>query len=115
MKFFEIMRIRHWTKNLFVFAGLIFGKKLGGSVEDVTLAVGMAVGGFFCFCLAASAVYILNDIIDRRADKIHPEKSKRPIAAGSVGVGSALIVFGLCAVVSIVGFVIFMWWAFFRE
>jgi len=92
MKFLQIMRPLHWTKNVFVFAALIFGQKL-----DVPLAVGRAIGGFFCFSLAASAIYIFNDIIDREADKLHPEKSKRPIAAGSVSVGSASAMSVLCA------------------
>ena len=96
MKFLQIMRPLHWTKNVFVFAALIFGQKL-----VIPLAVGRAVGGFFCFCLAASAIYIFNDIIDRQTDRLHPEKSKRPIAAGSVNVGSAALVSIICAVVAI--------------
>ncbi len=98
MKFLQIMRPLHWTKNMFVFAALIFGQKL-----NVPLAVGRAIGGFFCFCLAASAVYIFNDIIDRKTDRLHPEKCKRPIAAGSVTVGSAVVMSVLCAAVAVVG------------
>jgi len=98
MKFLQIMRPLHWTKNMFVFAALIFGQKLGEP-----LAVGRAIGGFFCFSLAASAVYIFNDIIDRKTDSLHPEKRNRPIAAGSVSVGSATLVSILCAIAAIVG------------
>ena len=98
MRFLQIMRPLHWTKNMFVFAALIFGQKL-----DVPLAVGRAIGGFFCFSLAASAVYIFNDIIDRKTDSLHPEKRKRPIAAGTVSVGSATSMSILCAIVAIVG------------
>jgi 4-hydroxybenzoate polyprenyltransferase len=98
MQLFQIMRPLHWTKNMFVFAALIFGQKL-----DVPLAVGRAIAGFFCFSLAASAIYIFNDIIDRKTDSLHPEKRKRPIAAGSVSVSSAALVSALCAVVAIVG------------
>ena len=76
MKFLQIMRPLHWTKNVFVFAGLIFGKKLIGPIDEVFAAVGSTVGGFFCFSLAASAIYIFNDIIDRETDMLHPEKSK---------------------------------------
>jgi len=98
MRFLQIMRPLHWTKNMFVFAALIFGQKL-----DVPLAVGRAIGGFFCFSLAASAVYIFNDIIDRKTDSLHPEKCKRPIAAGTVSAGSAVLMSILCAIVAIVG------------
>jgi 4-hydroxybenzoate polyprenyltransferase len=103
MKFLQIMRPLHWTKNVFVFAALIFGKKLIGPFDEVFPAVAAAFGGFFCFCLAASAIYIFNDIIDRETDILHPEKSKRPIAAGTVTVGSAQAVSVLCAVVAILG------------
>lgn len=102
MKFLQIMRPLHWTKNVFVFAALVFGKKLIGPIDEVFPAVGGAVGGFFCFSLAASAIYIFNDIIDRESDKLHPEKSQRPIAAGAVTVGSAAVLSVLCAVAAIV-------------
>jgi 4-hydroxybenzoate polyprenyltransferase len=98
MKLLQIMRPRHWAKNVFVFAALIFGRQM-----TVPLAVGRAIGAFFCFCLAASAVYIFNDIIDRRTDSLHPIKRKRPIAAGSVSVGSAAVVSAICAAAAITG------------
>ncbi|MBN2593926.1 MAG: decaprenyl-phosphate phosphoribosyltransferase [Sedimentisphaerales bacterium] len=98
MKLLQIMRPKHWTKNVFVFAALVFGRQM-----TVPLAVGRAVGAFICFCLAASAIYILNDIIDRGTDSLHPEKCKRPIAAGTVGVNSAVVVSVLCAAAAIVG------------
>ncbi len=98
MKFLQIMRPLHWTKNMFVFAALVFGQKL-----YVPLALGRVIGGFFCFCLAASAVYIINDIIDRKRDRLHPEKCNRPIAAGRVTIGSAVVISALCAAVAIIG------------
>jgi 4-hydroxybenzoate polyprenyltransferase len=98
MKLLQIMRPKHWTKNIFVFAALVFGRQI-----TVPLAVGRAVGGFFCFCLAASAIYIFNDIIDRRTDSLHPDKRKRPIAAGTVDVKSAVVLSVLCAAAAIVG------------
>ena len=102
-RYFSIMRPSHWSKNGFVFAGLIFAGKLLGPIDEVLLAVGRAIGGFFCFCLAASAVYIFNDIIDRGTDRLHPEKCKRPIAAGSVTINSAAVMSALCAAVAIIG------------
>lgn len=103
MEFLQIMRPAHWTKNMFVFAALIFGKKLFGPANEVFLAVASAIGGFFCFSLAASAIYIFNDIIDRETDTLHPEKRTRPIAAGAVGVGSAAVLSVLCAAVALIG------------
>jgi 4-hydroxybenzoate polyprenyltransferase len=97
MKYLQVMRPLHWTKNMFVFAALVFGHKL-----NEPSSVGRAIGGFFCFCLAASAVYILNDIIDRPRDRLHPEKSKRPIASGELKFGSAVILSALCAAAAIV-------------
>jgi 4-hydroxybenzoate polyprenyltransferase len=83
---------------VFVFAALIFGRQIA-----VPLAVGRAMGAFFCFCLAASAVYIFNDIIDRGTDSLHPEKRKRPIAAGTVSISSAAVASALCAAAAIIG------------
>jgi len=98
MKFLQIMRPHHWIKNIFVFAALLFGQKL----TDLP-AVGKAIGGFFCFCLAASAVYIFNDIVDRKADSLHPEKCSRPIAAGSLSVCLATVMSIACAALAIIG------------
>jgi 4-hydroxybenzoate polyprenyltransferase len=98
MRFLQIMRPQHWIKNTLVFAGLIFGQKL----TDLS-AVGRAIGGFCCFCLAASAVYIFNDIMDRKADSLHPEKCSRPVAGGSLSVRSATVMSVVCAALAIVG------------
>jgi 4-hydroxybenzoate polyprenyltransferase len=98
-----IMRPSHWSKNIFVFVGLIFGGRLLGPAKEVLLAVGSTVGGFACFSLAASSIYILNDIIDREADSMHPEKRNRPIASGSITVYSAALLALVCAIVAIAG------------
>ena len=98
MKLFQIMRPQHWIKNVFVFAALVFGQRL----TDLP-AVGRAIGGFFCFCLAASAVYIFNDIMDRKADSLHPEKCSRPIAAGNLSVRLAMVMSMVCAALAIIG------------
>lgn len=103
MNFVEIMRPWHWTKNVFVFAALIFGKKLFGPIDEVLISMGSALGAFFCFCLAASGIYIFNDIVDRDSDRLHPEKSKRPIASGQVPVPSAIILAVICFLAAIVG------------
>jgi len=78
------MRPRQWTKNLFVFAGLIFGDKL---LDRGSVAI--AIAAFFAFCLLSSTVYLINDIRDREGDRRHPMKSRRPIASGALPVGLA--------------------------
>jgi len=87
------LRPRQWVKNLFVFAGLIFGHKLLSSAAWIALAT------FVIFCALSGAIYVLNDIADRERDRLHPGKRTRPIAAGQLGVGPALV----AAVVLIAG------------
>ncbi len=103
MRFLRIMRPSHWSKNIFVFAALVFGQRLSGTPREVFWAIGGAVGGFLCFCLASSAVYIFNDIMDRKTDMLHPEKRHRPIASGAVGLAWAMALSVLCAAAALVG------------
>src|SRR5215207_7079957 len=81
----KTMRPRQWTKNGFIFFGLIFDKQLF-MVEPFL----RTVTGFVLFCLVSSAVYLLNDIADVEADRNHPEKKFRPIASGKLPVHVAL-------------------------
>ncbi len=79
------MRPEQWIKNLFVFAAVFFG----GHIFDPE-ALYASVQMFVAFCLVASSVYLLNDLLDAKEDKLHPKKSKRPIASGSLSKGVAL-------------------------
>ncbi|MBN2455722.1 MAG: decaprenyl-phosphate phosphoribosyltransferase [Sedimentisphaerales bacterium] len=103
MKYLQMMRPLHWMKNVFVFAALIFGRKLFGPIDEVLVSVSSAVGAFFCFCMASSSTYIFNDIIDRDTDRLHPENRKRPLAAGLVSVGPAVVLAIVCASSAIIG------------
>ncbi len=103
MELIRLLRPVHWVKNAFVFAALIFGKQFLGPADAVFLAVARAVGAFFCFSFAASAMYVVNDIMDRRTDSIHPERRDRPIAAGRVSVSSAAKMAAACALLALVG------------
>ena len=103
MDILRILRPVHWIKNIFVFAALIFGRRLLGPVEETLLAFAQALGAFVCFSLASSAMYIFNDIIDRRTDSIHPERRARPIAAGRVAVSTASWVAVICAALALAG------------
>jgi 4-hydroxybenzoate polyprenyltransferase len=97
------LRPVHWVKNVFVFAALIFSRRLAGPWAESLPAVGLALGAFVCFCLASSAVYILNDVLDRRTDSVHPERRSRPIAAGRVAISTALTIAAGSAVLALVG------------
>lgn len=79
----KLLRPAQWSKNVFVFLPLFFDKRF----TDVGL-LSLACLCFVIFSLAASAVYCLNDILDRKADALHPVKCKRPIASGAVSVGA---------------------------
>lgn len=78
------LRPRQWTKNLIVFAGLIFGQRLGE-----VRAIAEAAAAFAIFCALSGVVYLVNDIVDRDADRQHPAKAARPIAAGELTVRAA--------------------------
>jgi 4-hydroxybenzoate polyprenyltransferase len=78
------MRPRQWTKNVFVFAALVFDKQL--LIPESFLRT---LGGFLIFCLVSSSVYIFNDLADVESDRKHPEKKHRPIASGRLSLGPA--------------------------
>jgi 4-hydroxybenzoate polyprenyltransferase len=71
------LRPRQWTKNLLVFAGLMFS---GGLHEPVLLA--RSTLAFVLFCLLSGGVYLVNDVIDAERDRAHPQKRHRPVASG---------------------------------
>lgn len=79
-------RPRQWLKNLAVFASLVFS---GFFFYDFPSYFWRVFLTFLIFCLLSSSVYIVNDIIDRESDKLHPYKKKRPIAAGQLPVSVA--------------------------
>lgn len=81
---FKTMRPRQWTKNVFIFAALVFDKQL--FIVDSFLRT---LAGFALFCLISSCVYIFNDLADVEADRQHPEKKKRPIASGKLPISAA--------------------------
>jgi 4-hydroxybenzoate polyprenyltransferase len=82
-----LLRPHQWVKNLLVFTALITSHRW-----DQPAAVLAALQQFAAFCLAASAVYAVNDVIDREADAAHPSKRHRPVAAGAIAPGTALAI-----------------------
>ncbi len=90
--YFRLLRPHQWVKNGFVFVGLLFGH----AWDDPQRLV-QALYAFAAFCLLAGSVYAMNDILDREEDRRHPDKRRRPVASGAVGVGAAAAVMLACA------------------
>lgn len=91
-------RPKQWTKNLLVFAAVIFAKKLGDPV-----AVLQVVAIFALFCLLSGTVYLVNDVVDLEQDRQHPRKRKRPIASGRLSPATALIAAAIGAPLAVAG------------
>lgn len=88
------MRPKQWAKNAIIFAALVFDRQLSNIPALLHI-----FAGFILFCLVSSSVYLINDILDKEADKNHPKKSKRPIASGNLPVSTAIIAVGLFLIV----------------
>lgn len=93
--YFTLTRPKQWTKNLFVFSPVIFSGRWADAAS-----VGLAVLAAVAFVLVSAAVYCLNDSLDAVADRNHPRKKNRPVAAGLVGIREAR---GFGAVLAVAG------------
>lgn len=94
---FVSLRPDQWTKNLIVFAALIFAVKLLDPA-----ATAKAAAAFLIFCALSGAVYLINDVADREQDREHPVKRMRPIAAGDLSPGAAMIAAVVLSVIALV-------------
>jgi 4-hydroxybenzoate polyprenyltransferase len=83
----KIIRPSQWLKNAFLFAPLIFAKHL----FDLPY-IWREILAFSGFCLVSSTIYVINDILDREADKLHPIKRNRPLASGAIGMPQAFTI-----------------------
>jgi 4-hydroxybenzoate polyprenyltransferase len=90
------MRPEQWTKNLIVFAALIFGRRLFDPA-----AVGLSLAAFLIFCAVSGVVYLLNDVVDRDVDRLHPYKKRRPVASGELSPRAALTAAVVIAVIAL--------------
>ena len=88
LKYVELLRVKHWIKNILIFVPAFFTREIIN--RDVFVDLSFA---FFSFSLAASAVYILNDYVDVKKDRMHPRKKDRPIASGAISKKQAIIMF----------------------
>src|SRR5687768_17528718 len=75
----NLIRVRQWVKNLFLFIPLFFA----GNIFDLN-RLQVVLAGAVAFCLVASGIYIINDFQDRNIDRLHPKKKLRPIASGEI-------------------------------
>jgi 4-hydroxybenzoate polyprenyltransferase len=90
---FAAMRPRQWSKNLLLFAGLVFAAKLGDATRWLE-----AFAAFVAYCAASSAAYLVNDVRDAPQDRTHPIKRLRPIARGELSARAAVLIAGALAV-----------------
>jgi decaprenyl-phosphate phosphoribosyltransferase len=90
------MRPRQWTKNVLVFAAPL----AAGRLFEVDVLV-PSIGAFVAFCLISSATYLINDVRDVDADRVHPKKSARPIAAGQLSTNGAVVAAVILAIAAI--------------
>lgn len=95
--YFKLMRVKHYIKNLLIFAPLIFS---GDLFDDKKLFV--VFGGSIAFSLLSSVVYIINDLHDIEKDRKHPSKCKRPLASGIVSRKQAYILATVLFVLSLI-------------
>jgi 4-hydroxybenzoate polyprenyltransferase len=86
------MRPRQWVKNVFVFAAIAFSEdrlwQFWGPAGPAPLL--RVLGAFVAFCMAASAIYLVNDLVDIEKDRAHPKKRNRPLASGRLSPGVAV-------------------------
>ena len=92
------MRPQEWVKNLLVFAGLLFSGKF-----DELDAIAAATLTFAAFCAVASAGYLINDAHDVELDRQHPKKRRRPIAAGELGIPTAIALAVVLVIIALAG------------
>jgi 4-hydroxybenzoate polyprenyltransferase len=89
------LRPRQWTKNLLLFAGIIFAAKLGDASRWAE-----AFAAFAAYCAASSASYVVNDVRDAPHDRLHPVKRSRPIARGELSPRAAVVLAALLLLVA---------------
>jgi 4-hydroxybenzoate polyprenyltransferase len=99
MPYIQILRPYQWSKNLILFAAILFSPT---QIARDPAAWSKIIQAFLAFCLMASAVYILNDIFDLKSDRVHPVKAKRPLPSGKISVLTAWMYGIVLAIVSLI-------------
>ena len=93
--YFDLLRIKSWVKNGFLFLPLVFALKLLEQDQFISVVI-----AFFSFSFCSSFIYIINDVLDAKADALHPRKKNRPIPSGKISSRLALIIGVGCLAVS---------------
>ncbi|MFC2140943.1 decaprenyl-phosphate phosphoribosyltransferase [Acidobacteriota bacterium] len=99
--FVRSMRIQQWVKNVFIFAPMVFSLHKA-QLDFINIKNNLLA--FLLFCLAAGCIYVFNDCFDKKRDRLHPDKKKRPIASGDLSIrtaavgASALLLLSLAAI-----------------
>lgn len=93
-KFFRLIRVHQWIKNVFVFIPELFSLHLFDKDYFTTSLL-----AFFIFCLASSAIYVINDLVDIEADRAHPRKKDRPLPSGAISNTTAIITAAILLVI----------------
>ena len=94
----KAMRPKQWTKNLVIFAGIIFSRNI--FVDGYLLKT---IYAFIAFCALSGSIYIINDLMDIEKDRAHPEKRNRPLASGQLSVSTAVVSVILTTAASLFG------------
>jgi 4-hydroxybenzoate polyprenyltransferase len=89
-KFLRLIRVHQWIKNVFVFVPLLFSLHLFDKDYFITTLL-----AFFVFCIASSAIYVINDLVDIESDRAHPVKKNRPLPSGAISKTAAIIIASL--------------------
>ena len=102
LNYLKLTRVPQWIKNFFVFVPLLFSLHLFDSNYFLT-----TLEAFITFCLASSLIYVINDLIDIEADRAHPIKRDRPLAAGKISKLNAIIVVVFLVILIVILLLIF--------
>lgn len=97
LPYLHLLRPRQWVKNLFVLMPVLFSKQYLFPEAFVT-----ALFAVVLFCLASSASYVLNDILDLTKDRLHPENRKRPLASGKIPLQNAFYLWIFLALITLI-------------
>ena len=96
--YLKLMRLPQWIKNVILFAGLIFSKKIFDQTSFTRVCA-----AFLLFSFVASSQYVFNDFLDKDEDARHPEKKHRPLASGALDAGLALAITGVILPFALIG------------